>query len=135
MFLGFLGGIIAWLATSLVGQPVLEFLAARNEAARALARYEGLDSYQPDEDESPCEDADARRKLLADAGSRLVAFGYANQPLSKILRRLRFHPQSAGGDLLLLSEMRPYGGQNDQVRQKAMRALRLGRLFSRNHRM
>jgi hypothetical protein len=39
-FLGFIGGVFAWIVTALVGQPIYHFISLRAEAARVLARYE-----------------------------------------------------------------------------------------------
>jgi len=47
---GFLGGVIAWVVTSLISQPLTNFLALRHEAATALARYERLDDFDPEEE-------------------------------------------------------------------------------------
>ena len=37
-FLGFIGGVFAWIVTALIGQPIYHFISLRAEAARVLAR-------------------------------------------------------------------------------------------------
>jgi len=42
LFVGFIGGFVAWIATTAVGQPLLRFFQLRSRAAFILARYDGL---------------------------------------------------------------------------------------------
>ena len=133
--LGFLGGTIGWLATNFVGQPFVAFLGARNEAARALAQFEYLDHYDPERDNPPPESVEERRKLLAAAGAQLVAFAHSNQFLARILQKLKFWPQHAGDELILLSQLKPLGNYNEQTREDVMRHLRLGRRFGPHYRI
>jgi len=93
--LGFLGGILAWFATNLIGQPLVTFLGARSEAARVLAQFEDLDGYDPERADPPPEIVEERRKLLAAAGAQLVAFAHANQFLTPILQKLKLWPEHA----------------------------------------
>lgn len=104
-------------------------MAARNEAARILAQFEVFDRYDPERDEFPDAIVADRSKSLATVGAQFVAFAHSNQVLLPILRRLKFFPKSAGNALIHLSQMRPAGVSNGDVRQEIMRQLRLGRRF------
>jgi hypothetical protein len=127
---GFVGGIIAWLATTFVGQPLVAFIGSRSEAARALAQFGYLDRYDPERDDPPPEIATDRRKILAEAGARLVAFAHANQFVIPIFRKLKLFPQQAGDSLILLSQMKPYGSyDNEYINDQVMHQLRLGQRF------
>lgn len=132
---GFLGGVIAWFATNFVAQPLNTFFNARSGAARALARYGDLDRYDPEEEDPSSNVISDRRKVLADSGAELIAFAHSNQVLTKALQRARFFPQNAGDDLILLSDMKPHGARNDDVRQEIMQHLRVGRKFGRHDRI
>lgn len=102
LLFGFLGGIIAWLATTFLAQPVTSFAAARTEAAHALAFSEDFDRYDPERDAPPPEIAEERKKLLATAGARLVAFEQANQYLRPVLKRSRMFPKRPAENLSCL---------------------------------
>lgn len=128
---GFIGGFIAWLFTNFIGQPIVAFIAARSEAARAMAEFEYLDHFDPDE-EFPDSVILDRQKSMAAAGAQLVAFAHANQFLVPLLRKLRLWPQHAGNDLILLSQLRPAGVDNEDIRNRIMRSLRLGRWFGKH---
>src|SRR2546423_7322205 len=104
-------------------------MAARSEAARALAQFEYLDRYNLEADDEEREITAERRKSLADAGSRLVAFAHSNQFIVPILRKCKLFPQHAGNQLILLSQLSPFGDHNERVRRDTMRYLRLGRRF------
>jgi hypothetical protein len=134
-FLGFLGGIVAWFAVNLVGQPLVNFLNARSEAARALAQFDYLDRGDPTIDDPSPEITQERRKLLSSAGAQLVAFAHANQFLAVTLRKLKLWPQHAGNALILLSQLKPYGSNNEEIREQVMRQLRLGKRFGPHHRV
>jgi hypothetical protein len=110
--LGFIGAILAWFVTNLVGQPLVSFLATRSEAARALAQFEHLDRYDPTIDSPAREIVEERGKLLGAAGAQLIAFSHANQFLAVLFRKLKLWSQHAGSALILLSQLKPYGNDN-----------------------
>ena len=135
VFLGFVGGVIAWFATNFIGQPLVAFIAARNEAARALAQYAELDGrFDPERDEFSDDIVKERTRALSAAGAQLIALANAYQILIPVLRRLKFRPQYAGNDLIYLSQMEPNGTYNEEIRGRIMKALRLGRRFG-SHRI
>jgi hypothetical protein len=133
MFWGFIGGVMAWLATNFIGQPIVAFLAARSEAARSMAQFEYLDRDESGESEEfPDSIITDRQKSMAAAGAQLVAFAHANQFLVPVLRKLRLWPQHAGNDLILLSQLKPAGIDNEDVHNRIMRSLRLGHRFGKH---
>ena len=124
---------MAWLATNFIGQPIVAFIAARSEAARTPAQFEYLDRFDPDESqEFPDNLIIDRQKSMAAAGAQLVAFAHANQFLVPFLRKLRLWPQHADNDLILLSQLKPAGVDNEDVRNRIMRYLRLGHRFGKH---
>jgi hypothetical protein len=126
---GFIGGILAWFATNFLGQPIVAFIAARNDAARILAQFASLDHYDPEIDKFPDNLVEERQKSLSIIGAQLIAFAHSNQFFVPILHRLHFFPQSAGNTLILLSQMKPTGVNNHDTRQQILQQLRLGRGF------
>ena len=50
LFFGFIGGLLAWLATLALGQPVYRFVNLRRETARLLMLYE-IDDHDKATDE------------------------------------------------------------------------------------
>jgi hypothetical protein len=134
VFWGFIGGVIAWFATNFIGQPIVAFIAARSEAARAIAQFEYLedDPERAEREEFPDGVITERRKSMEAAGAQLVAFAHANQLFIPLLRKLKFWPQHAGNALILLSQLTPSGAQNQEIRDQIMRYLRLGRRFGKH---
>jgi hypothetical protein len=120
---------MAWFATTFIGQPISTFIAARSEAARVLALFEDLDRYDndPERDEFPDNIVLDRQKALAAAGAQLIALAHANRFLIPFLHKRKLRPQNAGDDLILLSQLKPAGDYNEEVRNRIMRTLRLGR--------
>jgi hypothetical protein len=132
VFWGFIGGVIAWFATTFLGQPIVAFIAARSEAARTMAQFEHLDRYDPEREEFPDSIIMDRQKSMAAAGAQLVAFAHTNQLFIPLLRKLKLWPQNAGNNLILLSQLNPAGVDNEEVRKDIMRQLRLGSRFGKH---
>jgi hypothetical protein len=129
---GVFGGILSWLATAFVARPLMDFMKARDEAARVLARFRDADSYDPIYgDEFPHAIAAARAQALMECGSKLGGFDLSNQFISRMLHKFGFFPNHAGDGLMLLSQMKPKGNPNDEVRNQIFVALRLGRRHGR----
>jgi hypothetical protein len=126
IFWGFVGGVMAWFATTFIGQPIITFFAARSEAARVLALFGQLDRYDndPERDEFPDNIVLDRQKALAAAGAQLIAFAYTNQFLIRFLHKLKWsrpnltspirRAKNAGDDLILLSQLKPAGDYNER---------------------
>jgi hypothetical protein len=131
---GFLGGIFGWVVTTFIAQPVTMLLAARSEAAQALAQFEHCDDFNPhDEQQTPPSDAvvAARGQAYANCGAKLAGFDLSNQIFSRALRWrfIKWNPKSAGNELLLLAQLKPGSRFVDDTRQNVFKALRLGRSF------
>lgn len=122
---GLIGGLVAWVGTTIIGQPIYKFISLRAEAARALAQYD------PDEQlhygnpvlmladdgivgrDGAAEAAAAiaakdrvcdRRRDYEICGAHLIAFAASNALVTRMLQRgFRCYPKSAGEALLLLS--------------------------------
>jgi hypothetical protein len=119
---GLLGGIIAWIATTIIGQPLYKFISLRSQTAKVLARYDDDGSNL-----STIYDAN-RRTEYADCGADLIAFAATNVSAIWILRKLpkgwRCFPKSAGTNLALSANLQP-GYEAEQVRTKIVSALKL----------
>jgi len=96
-FLGFIGGVFAWIVTALVGQPIYHFISLRAEAARVLARYERSDAG-PAPEATDANWIAERKRAYQECGARLVAFAAANH-------RDTPPAQSLLGTVSLLSEI------------------------------
>jgi hypothetical protein len=128
LFLGFLGGVLGWLTTTFIASPISEFLKLRTEAGTALARFEDFDRFDPEKDDDVDEPLKViRADALRSCGSRLVGFDLSNQIVSRVARILKFRLADAGYHLISLSELRPYGSQNEMFRQFIYQSLKLGR--------
>jgi len=138
---GMLGGVIAWGATAIFGQPLYRFIGLRADAAKLLARYDRLDYENPDEEEfnhgHDLDWVDARKRSLQarqrdyeDCGASLVGFAIANVVVAKLLRhhllgKWKFYPKSAGHNFILLGDLRPGAQITQEYREKIISALKL----------
>jgi hypothetical protein len=126
LLVGFLGGMISWLATTFLASPVAELLKLRTEAGTVLAKFEDFDRFDPEKDEPDQQFKIARAEALQSCGSRLVGFALSNQCTSRIARRLKFRLADAGNELIILSGLRAYGEENEMMRQRIYQSLKLG---------
>ncbi|HEX2257478.1 MAG TPA: hypothetical protein VHG92_12400 [Afifellaceae bacterium] len=123
--LGFLGGIVAWVCSSLLGRPLYRFFSLRQEAARVLALFDYAARFSIDDDYSS-NAGPLRKQAAKDCGAQLLALAAAHVAVTTLLHKLRFYPQSAGEELLTLSMDRP-GSRGAVCRKELiMAALRLG---------
>src|SRR5271168_2640355 len=79
---GFLGGILGWVVTTFVAQPLIAFLSARNEAAQVLSQFDVSDSYArgADDQTEPSSDIIAKRRdAYSSCGAKLISFDISNQ--------------------------------------------------------
>lgn len=111
-FWGVIGGMVAWVATTILGQPIYRFVALRAEAAEMLARYERDNSEDPGRDARDVNWLAARRHAYHECGSKLVAFAVANVAVAHLLRHrflrgTRYYPRSAGETLMTLGDLSP----------------------------
>ena len=128
---GILGGIVAWVATTIVAQPLKKFLDLRAEAARLLALYG--DEYDFTQNLSHTSTADwlaERKKAYAACSAELTGFAFSNSLATRILHRspiksLRCYPRNAGTSLWSLSEATPGTGAAAELANGVKSALRL----------
>jgi hypothetical protein len=134
LFTGMMGGFLAWIATAIVGQPLIKFMNLRSQAAIVLARFDTEGAK--DDDGAPLAPEDyeddwktARQKDYADCGCELVAFHAANATLVLLLRKLpkkwRCYPKSAGLSFQSLAESVPGGNFEHETRRHIISALKL----------
>ena len=113
LFLGFLGGLIAWAVTEFLAKPIKRFIQLRDDAAHALAQYEDKAWQFEDPAEQPDEEWLQKRKANYEAvGSALVGFAYSQRFVTRILAykapgRSRYYVSSAGRSLIVLGEVKP----------------------------
>lgn len=50
---GAIGGFLAWIATTILGQPIYHFINLRREVAEALARFDEDDPRRDDPEHEP----------------------------------------------------------------------------------
>ena len=119
---GLLGGLIGSIATTIVVQPFYSFINLRSETASAMARYERVHTLFGGPEETWLAD---RKIAYETCGSRLVAFAVTNVALAKILNKCGLDLQSAGDDLLILSQAAHGQAETSTVQERVATALRL----------
>jgi hypothetical protein len=83
---GFVGGIIAWIVTTAIGQPLQRFFQLRQQAALVLAEYDDRLWINNPEAEPPSNDRFKERSEAFDkVGSELVAFADSNTFVARSL--------------------------------------------------
>jgi|SRR5580704_12152560 hypothetical protein len=128
-FLGFIGGVFAWIVTALVGQPIYHFISLRAEAARVLARYERSDAG-PGSEAADANWVVERKRAYQECGGRLVAFAAANVIVTRLLRsrflgQFRCYPRSAGEALITLGDLSPGASTRMATRDQVVSRLKL----------
>ncbi|HEX2257477.1 MAG TPA: hypothetical protein VHG92_12385 [Afifellaceae bacterium] len=122
---GFLGGIVAWVCSSLLGRPLYRFFSLRQEAARVLALFDYAARFSIEDDYSS-NAGPLRKQAAKDCGAQLLAFATSHIAIITLLHKLHLYPQAAGEELLTLSMDRP-GSRGAACRKDLiMAALRLG---------
>ncbi len=130
-FYGILGGVVAWLATTFLAQPLSRFLSLRSETARLLSLYEDhYDVTDPDK-EPPSANWIAERKhayelnaadLRAFATAHVIFARFLQSPL---LGRFRVYPKSAADYVRLLGQTRPGTQPEAECRERIRSGLKL----------
>jgi hypothetical protein len=101
LLFGFVGGFIAWIATTVVGQPLLRFFQLRAQAAHILARYDDQPWIDNPEEKPPAEAWLAkRRQAYEEIGSELVAFADSNADPEWTLPCAHAHARVLSGNSL-----------------------------------
>jgi hypothetical protein len=131
LFLGFIGGVIAWIATTVIGEPLRRFIPLRHEATVVIIRYEEC-AWIGDPEASPPDNEwlEKRREAYDAAGIALMAFATSNTLFSRLLRspylgKLRCYPYSGGSDLRELGSAYPGMQASDHLQRSALRALKI----------
>jgi hypothetical protein len=131
LFTGFMGGIVAWIFTTILGQPLQRLIHLRQQAALVLAQYDDL-PWIGNPEAKPPEDAwiKERREAYDKIGSELVAFADANSFITRQLyrrfpRRYRIYVRNAGDELRTLGATRPGTESWAQTRKSAKSALKI----------
>jgi uncharacterized membrane protein YgaE (UPF0421/DUF939 family) len=128
----FIGGFVAWIVTTVVGQPLLRFFQLRAQAAHFLARYDDQPWIGNPETKPPAEAWLAkRREAYEEIGSELVAFADTNSFIAralhhKLLGKYRYKARYAGDDLRLLGATYPGTKAWADIHKRTRSALRLG---------
>jgi hypothetical protein len=128
---GFVGGFVAWIVTTVLGQPIRRFFQLREEAALILARYDDLPWIGNQDAEPPENDwLEERRNAYDKIGAELVAFADANTFIArtfhnKLLGRHRVYIRNAGNSLRTLGATYPRTESWDQIRRHALSGLKI----------
>jgi hypothetical protein len=131
---GFIGGFIAWIVTTAVGQPMQRFIQLRQQVALVMAQYDQRTWIGNPEAKPPDENwLKERREAYDKAASELLAFADSNAFVTKALRwkrlgRYRFYVRSAGLNLRTLAEAYPGTQSWDQLRRNVLSSLKDRRL-------
>jgi hypothetical protein len=129
-FWGLVGGMVAWVATMILGQPIYRFLNLRAEAAEILARYERDNSEDPGRDAREVGWQAERKRAYQECGSKLIAFAISNVAATRLIRRrplrgVRYYPRSAGEALMTLGDLSPGSPDRSTLIQAVISGLQL----------
>jgi hypothetical protein len=128
---GFIGGFVAWIITTAVGQPLQRFFQLRQQAALILAQYDGRAWIGNPEAKPPDNEwLEERREAYDKVGSELVAFADSNTFVTralhhKMLGRYRCYVRNAGVSLRTLGEIYPGTESWDRLRRGVLSALKI----------
>jgi hypothetical protein len=126
---GFVGGIVAWIVTTILGQPLQRFLQLRQEAAAAVAQFEDRAWIGNPEAKPPSNEwLDKRREAYDKAGTSLLAFANTNLFVTRALRqrplgRYRCNIRSAAECLRTLAEAYPGTQSSTQLHRAVLSGL------------
>jgi hypothetical protein len=127
---GLLGGVVAWVSTTIIGTPLFRFFNLRAEAAKVLALFEGcIDPSNPDADIMTDKWLARRRQAYQACGADLIAFAASNSLLLHwhhrlSPRRLRIFPRSAGQALMTLADAKPGTQASHEFHNTVLSALK-----------
>jgi hypothetical protein len=129
-FWGLIGGIVAWAATMVLGQPIYRFINLRAEAAEVLARYERGNPGDPGRDARDVAWLIERKQAYRECGSKLVAFAVSNAVVARLLRHqvLRsgpYYPRAAGDALMTLGDLGPGSSDRSILSEQIISSLKL----------
>jgi hypothetical protein len=121
---GILGGIVAWFATMLIGQPFYELIGLRREAARLLHLYEPT---KQDGRWAIAATLEERSKAYQDCAAKLLAFHSSQSLVSACagLPPLSWRPKEAGELLWKLAPLGPGASERFDLRAGIAKAFNL----------
>ena len=124
-FWGLAGGFVAWITTTVIAQPLLQFWRLRTEAARVISLYERRDFHS--ERPRDIDREKTRRLTYENCGSQLVAFDATYGPIIRFItmRRFPFAVLPAGEALIAASTAPEGSAAAQQLRDSVVKALRL----------
>ena len=102
LLFGLIGGVLAWVATMLVGQPLYTFLTLRGAAAKLLLMYE-----HGGEKASISAWLIERENAYRVLGAEMAGFAVTHSQFVNLLRWRGFNPLEAGVNLMALASMSP----------------------------
>jgi hypothetical protein len=122
--LGILGGMVAWVATTLIGQPFYELIGLRREAARLLHMY---DPETRDERGGVIGWLAERENSYRACAANLFAFSSSQSIVAALvaLPPLRWHPKQAAELMSALAPLGPGAAERPQLRRGIAEALDL----------
>lgn len=108
---GFIGSVVAWIATEFVAKPVARFRQLRSDVADVIALYEDQSWRFEEEEIEPPNEADwlqKRKEAYEATGSALVGFATSQRFITGLVLRIcRCDVYAAGSWLRALGEVRP----------------------------
>jgi hypothetical protein len=129
---GFIGGIIAWIAATFIGEPLAEFLRLRRKAADVLAEFEEAPwSRNPEAKPRTAYWLEDRRKAFDGAGTALIGFSLSHPAVVRFLalcrlpNERRLWPKIAGDTLRSLAQAYPGKQAADHLKAQIYRDLNL----------
>jgi hypothetical protein len=126
---GLLGGFIAWIGTTVIGQPICKFLELRTEAARIIARYDpyvASSPYVPYPDPfTDVEWLEERKRAYLTCGVNLRAYAATHGSVVRWLHKFRYYPDNAGIYLIALGYLLQESELRHPTRDSAVQSLRL----------
>jgi hypothetical protein len=131
LLIGFIGGFVAWIVTTIVGEPVRRFFQLRTQAALILAKYDDRPWIDNPEAKPPeAEWLEKRREAFDEIGSELVAFANSNSFIArllhhKLLGKYRYNIRHAGDNLRMLAEVYPGTQVWHETHRQIQRALKI----------
>jgi hypothetical protein len=129
---GFMGGIIAWIAATFIGEPLSEFLRLRRKAADVLAEFEEAPwSRDPEAKPRTAYWLEDRRRAIDCAGTALIGFSLSHPAVVRFLglcrlpNERRLWPKIAGDTLRSLAQSYPGKQAADHLKAQIYRDLNL----------
>lgn len=124
---GLLGGFLAWIGTTVLGQPIYKFLELRSAAAQAIARFDPYvaSSRYVNPEAQSVQWLEARKRDYLTCGVNLRAFAATHAYVAKLLHKCGYYPFIAGTSLIALAYQSPGSEERPKLRDEIASALHL----------